>query len=70
MSDALRITLRSLRWRTLGPHRSPSTTPILLAMLRNSSPVRSDPHGIRGSRADMLLVDVLRMLRGALTPRA
>jgi len=64
MSDALRITLRSLR-RTLGPHRPPSTsTPISLAMLRQLvASCEKDPHGIR-DRA-LMLVTFFACLRRA-----
>jgi integrase len=62
MSDALRITLRSLR-RTLGPQRAPSTS-ISLAMLRQLvAPCEHDPHGIR-DRA-LMLVTFFACLRRA-----
>ena len=61
-SDALRITLRSLR-RTLGPHR-PLSTSISLALLRQLvAPCEQDPHGIR-DRA-LILVTFFACLRRA-----
>jgi integrase len=62
MSDALRITLRSLR-RTLGPLRPPSTS-ISLGMVRQLiASCEKDPHGIR-DRA-LILVTFFACLRRA-----